>query len=180
MNADNITDIRAQASGVFYVAPKGTTLPADASTALGADFKQLGYAAKDGLTISDNRETVQWDAWESDDVVRVSESHTVELSFRLMEPFQEQAAKLLFGSGNVTVASDEVTKIVVNDEDLDESVLVAEMLLRDGTKMRMVVGRFQPTEVGEMTLQRGEFFAPEVTGAALGQANGEKIAYYFA
>lgn len=180
MNADNITDVKAQTSGVLFVAPKGTTLPVDAVTALGASFQQLGYAAKDGLTITDNRDQSQWDAWEADDVVRISNSHTIELAFRLMEPFQEQAAKLMFGSENVTVEAGKVTSIDYDDDDLEECVLVGEMLLRDGTKMRMVVSRFQPTAISEMTLQRGEYLAPEVTGAALGSTTAKKIRYYFA
>ncbi len=179
MNASNISDYRTQASGALYVAPSGTTLPTDASTALPSAFKQLGYAAKDGLTIKENRNEVQWDTWEADDVVRVSDSHTVDVTFKLCEPFQADAAKLMFGSANVTVSSNAVTKIDIKGTELDECVLVAEMLMRDGTsKLRAVIGRFKPSEIGEFKFQRGEMLAPEVKGAALG--GGAKVSYYFA
>lgn len=180
MNADNITDVQTQVSGAMYVAPSGTTLPTDASTALPAAFKQLGYAHKDGLVIQENRDTVQWDTWEADDVVRVSNAHTVDISFKTVEPFNEQAAKLLFGSANVEVEDGNVSAIHVNGGELDEVVLVAEMLLRDGTKMRAIAGRFKVTEPGEMDFKRGEMLAPEVKGAALGGAGADKVTYYFA
>lgn len=180
MNADNITDVQTQVSGAMYVAPSGTTLPTDASTALGAAFKQLGYAHKDGLVIKENRDTVQWDTWEADDVKRVSNAHSVDISFKTVEPFCEDAAKLMFGASNVDVDNGKVTGIHVNGADLDEVVLVAEMLLRDGTKMRAIAGRFQVTDPGELDLKRGEMLAPEIKGAALGGAGTDKVTYYFA
>lgn len=181
MNAENITDARPQASGVLYIAPKGTTAPTDASTALANTFKQIGYAAKDdGLTITANRETQQWDAWEADDVVRVLDSHSVEVKFKLMEPFDENAAKMLFGAANVTVSSGVVTKISINSDELEEHVLVAEMLCRDGRKMRAVVPRFNIDQEGDIVFKRGEPVSPEVTGAALAPATGGKVTLHFA
>lgn len=180
MNADNITDARPQTSGALYFAAAGTTLPSDASTTLAAAFKQLGYVTVDGFRVTENRDTVQWDAWEADDVVRVSNSHSVEIKFNLMEPFSEQAAKLMFGPDNVTAADGVATAIQINGDTVPEGVLVAEMLLRSGDKMRAVIGRFQVTEVGEFTFKRGEAIAPEVTGAAMGAAGANKVSYYFA
>ena len=180
MNVENITDAQAQVSGAMYCAPKGTTLPNDAATALPNAFKQLGYAHKDGLVIKENRDTVQWDTWEADDTKRVSNAHTVDVSFKTVEPFAEEAAKLMFGADNVDVDNGSVSAIHVNGADLDEVVLVAEMLLRDGRKMRAIAPRFQVTDPGELDFKRGEMIAPEIKGAVLGSAGVDKVTYYFA
>ena len=80
----------------------------------------------------------------------------------------------------VTAADGVATAIQINGGNVPEGVLVAEMLLRNGDKMRAVIGRFQVTEVGEFTFKRGEALAPEVTGAAMGAAGANKVSYYFA
>ena len=64
--AKNIMNIRSYgdlASGV-YVAPKGTTLPTDVTTALNASFIDLGWLHEDGIQESQTADNVEFTAWQ--------------------------------------------------------------------------------------------------------------------
>ena len=45
-NANNVTAGKPKIGGAVYRAPKGTTLPTDATSALAAEFKCLGYCSE--------------------------------------------------------------------------------------------------------------------------------------
>ena len=55
-------------SGAVYVAPKGTTLPTDATTSLGAAFTCLGYVSEDGLENQNELDSGEIKAWGGVDV----------------------------------------------------------------------------------------------------------------
>jgi len=70
--AKNIMNIRSYgdlASGV-YVAPKGTTLPTDVTTALNASFIDLGWLHEDGIQEAQTADNVEFTAWQGSTVVK--------------------------------------------------------------------------------------------------------------
>lgn len=177
--ADNINNASAMTGGALYVAPKGTTVPTDATTALANAYKALGYTAKDGFKMKIDRETVSWDTWESDDTVEIDTKHTVTTTVTPMETFAEDVAKLMFGSSNVVVASGAVTKITVDGDSLDECVLVVEMRLRNGKKCRVVLPRWKITSQGELTFNRQDPITSELQGKGLPDSSGGKAYIHF-
>ena len=54
MNAAEVGAGSAKVTGAIWVAPKGTTLPTDATTALAGTYKLLGFTSDAGVTISEN------------------------------------------------------------------------------------------------------------------------------
>ena len=70
--AKNIMNIRTfgdLASAVF-VAPKGTTLPTDITTALNASFVELGWMAEDGIEETQTADQAEFTAWQGSTVVK--------------------------------------------------------------------------------------------------------------
>ena len=60
---------KPKTTGAIWVAPVGSTLPTDATTALDAAFKCLGYASEDGVTNANSPDTDTVKAWGGDTVL---------------------------------------------------------------------------------------------------------------
>ena len=65
MDASKVTLGSALATGAIYVAPQGTTLPTDATTALGSSFVLLGFTSDAGVQLNESRSTNAINAWEA-------------------------------------------------------------------------------------------------------------------
>ena len=64
MNAAEVGVGSAKATGAIWIAPEGTALPTDATTALGSTFKLLGFTSDAGVQISESTSTDTITAWE--------------------------------------------------------------------------------------------------------------------
>lgn len=103
-------NVRVAGTGHIYKAPTGTTLPTDHTTALNAAFKELGYYTEDGFKLGKSKSSTDIKG-HNGDVIRtvVTESKTT-MDFTLKE-WNLEAAKAMFGSANVTVATGTTIKV---------------------------------------------------------------------
>ena len=67
--ATNTSVGKPKTSGGVYMAPLGTALPTDASTALASEYVSLGYIAEGGVTNSNSPESEDYKAWGGDTVL---------------------------------------------------------------------------------------------------------------
>lgn len=65
------SQIRVAATGAFWKAPLGTTLPIDSTTAWNAAFVNLGYTTDVGFTITQNLKTQLISGWQSTEPLRL-------------------------------------------------------------------------------------------------------------
>ena len=108
--ATNVTVGKPKVGGAIYVAPLGSTLPTDSSTALDAAFKCLGYVSEDGVTNNNSPESDNVKAWGGDTVLVLQTDRPDSFSLTLLETMNEDVLKAIYGSTNVTVdAQDNIT-----------------------------------------------------------------------
>ena len=129
---------KPQISGGVWVGPKTATVPTDATTSLGSDFKCLGFVSEDGVENANEMTTETTKAWGGMIVYRPVTELNDTFALTLIESENEDVLKTVYGTNNVTV-SDGAIKVEVKAEDPEEHVFVFELALRGGKKKRIVV-----------------------------------------
>lgn len=180
-DATNVSFGKPKAEGAVYVAPLGTALPTNATSALNAAFKGLGYVSEDGLVNSVETDTESVTAWGGDTVLSGQTSFTEMFTVNLIETNADTLA-VYYGEDNVTV--DGVTGDITvkqNSKTLDPVSVVFEIVLTGGRIKRIVVPNAQITDrSGEITYVDGEPIAYPAVFMAYPDANGDTHSEYIA
>ena len=169
----NVSAAKPKISGAIYIAEAGTTLPTDATTALGADFSELGYISEDGLVNTNSPESEAIKEWGGSDVLTLQTEKTDEFQFTLLEVLSVDVLKAVYGADNVTGTLSTGLTIKANNNELEESVWVVDMLMRDGALKRVVIPRGKISELGDITYKRDEAVGYEITLTALIDGDGQ-------
>lgn len=177
MNAAEVTVGSAKATGAISVAPKGTALPTDATTALAAAFKLLGFTSDAGVTIAESADSSDIVAWEERTTV-----YTVKTTYKETVSFMpiqcnEDVAKLTWGDGNVTTATGGKLTAKHTGKTLDPVALVIETTPREGIVKRYC-GTFQLTERGEQVMDGTQVDGRQLTFTAIADENGVTMYEY--
>src|SRR5690625_2407931 len=166
-NSANVTAAKPKVGGAVHVAPVGTTLPTDATSALGATFKSLGYISEDGLTNANSPESEDIQAWGGDTVLSVQTAKPDTFSYKLIEGLNVDVLKFVYGSNNVTGDLDTGITVQANSSEAEEVSIVVDMVLKGGVLKRIVIPRGKTTEIGEIVYSDSEAVGYEVTTTAL-------------
>jgi hypothetical protein len=154
-NSQNVSFGKPKATGALFVAPAGTAVPTDATSALNVAFKNLGYISDAGLVNSVSTNVQDIYSWGGDRVLSDQTNFMEMFTFNLIETNAE-VAKLYYGAGNVTVSGSNIT-IKANSQTLPEIVFVAELVLTGGRVKRIVVQRGRITDrTADITYVDGE------------------------
>lgn len=166
-NSANVLAGKPLVTGGVLVAPVGSTAPTNATTALDAAFKALGYVSEDGLTEAAERSTDKIKAWGGDVVKVVQTDYAVTYTFTLIETLNSDVLKTVYGASNVTTTAATVSAgtlhaVKLNSDTLPRQSFVFEM--KDGdARIRIYVPQGQVTEVGEVTYTDEDVVGYEVT-----------------
>lgn len=158
-----VTSAKPKVGGSIYSAPIGTALPTDATTALNAAFKCLGYVSDDGVQNSDDRKTNDIKSWGGDIVNSVQTEKTDTFKYTLIEALNVDVLKEIYGGSNVTGDLDTGITVKSNSTELDEHVIVIEMVLRNNVLKRIVLPSAKVTDVGEIKYKDGDNVGYETT-----------------
>lgn len=158
-----VTSAKPKVGGSIYSAPIGTALPTDATTALNAAFKCLGYVSDDGVQNSDDRKTNDIKSWGGDIVNSVQTEKTDTFKYTLIEALNVDVLKEIYGDSNVTGDLDTGITVKSNSTELDEHVIVIEMVLRNNVLKRIVLPSAKVTDVGEIKYKDGDNVGYETT-----------------
>ena len=172
MDASQVTVGAAKVTGAIYIAPNGTTLPADATTALASAFKLLGFTSDAGVQIAENRESDSITAWEGrTKILELVTSYTESVSFMPIQ-CNDEVAKLTWGADAVVVDSQTGAMTAKHHGGiLDPVVIAIETTPRTGIVKRYCLTG-QLTERGEQTLDGTQVDGRQLTFESVADANG--------
>lgn len=155
------------ATGMFYHAAAGTTLPTAASGTPGAGWTEVGAISNDGITFNPNHTFDKLKNW-ANQIARLLPSEQGGTVSAPIIDTTESALKTVFGAENVEVAaatSSHGKQISVNIT--PESAPDAEaflFIMKDGDDMIMIgTTRGYITEVGEVAFQPNAAITWDVT-----------------
>lgn len=180
MNINEIGVGAGKVTGAIFVAPKGTTLPTDAVTALNNAFKLLGFTSDAGVTISESRSTSEITAWEGRTIVLTAVTqYTENVSFTPIQ-CNEDVVKLMWGTAAVTVSNGALA-IGHHGKMLDPVEIVIESVSNDSIgRVRRYAGTFELVERGEQTLDGTQVDGRQLSFRAVPDANGITMHEYVA
>lgn len=162
---------KPKVGGAIWSAPLGTALPTDATTALNAAFKDLGYVSDDGLTNELTTDTAEIKAWGGDTVLTAQTGTSDTFTYKLIESLNIEVLKEVYGASNVTGTLATGIKISVNSKEKIDHVIVVETAVRDKFK-RIVLPTAKIKEMAEITYVDGDPVGYGLTVQALPDSNG--------
>lgn len=178
MDANEVTVGSALATGAIWVAPKGTTLPTDATTSLAGTWKLLGFTSDAGVSISESASNSAIRAWEGrTEVYNVRTEYTEQISFMPIQCNQD-VAELMWGSDAVTAGTNKLT-VKHHGKTLEPVCVVIETVPRDGIVKRYT-GTFQLTERGAQTLDGTQVDGRQLTFNSVADSDGVTMYEYTA
>lgn len=174
----NVSTGKPKIGGAISVAPTGTTLPTDATTALDAAFKNLGYVSEDGLSETASIDSSEVKAWGGDTVLNNITGTAKSFKYQLLEVLSVDVLKHVFGDSAVT--GDLSTGISIADSGINTAhmSIVFDMILNGGVLKRIVVPDCSISDLGEVSYTDADAVAYEVTVSAVKDATGQYTHQY--
>lgn len=169
--AANVSTGKPKVGGAIYWAAIGSTLPTDATTALGSDFKCLGYASEDGVTNDNAPSSDKVKAWGGDTVLSMQTERPDTFGVTLIEALNEDVLKTIYGANNVTVADGAIT-IKATADDMPRGSWVFEMILKGGKAKRIVIPDGSISDLGTINYKDDEAIGYDITITAVPDTNG--------
>lgn len=171
-NKDYVSTGKPKVGGAVFRAPKGTTLPTDATTSLSSAFVCLGYCSEDGLKNNGSRSSDKVKAWGGDVVLNPQTEKTDEYKFTLIESTNVEVLKAVKGDDNVTGTLADGIIVTENAAELPESVWVFETIHSGNVLKRQVIPFGKITTVDEVTYDDKSAIGYGVTLSALPDMSG--------
>ena len=179
MDASQVTVGSALATGAIWVAPNTATLPTDATTQIATPFALLGFTSDAGVSITESSSNDAIRAWEErTEVYNLRTEYSESISFMPIQ-CNGDVAKLMWGDGQVEVATGGNLTIKHTGKTLEPVKIVIETVPREGI-VRRYCGTFQLTERGDQTLDGTQVDGRQLTFNAIADENGATMYEYVA
>jgi len=168
----NVTAGKPAVGGAAHVAPLGSTLPTDATTALDNAFVGLGYISEEGLVNGNSPTTEQVKAWGGDVVLTPQTEKPDTFKFKLIEVLNKDVLAFVHGGDNVSGTLSTGITVTANAKEIPEKALVFEMIMRGGVKQRIVIPDAKIAEISDIEYVDSDAVGYEITVNAMPDTNG--------
>ena len=153
--------VRVAVTGAVYVAPTGSTAPTDATTALDAAWKSVGYISEDGVVEANDTENEEIKAWQHSDIVRKTITKN-ETSYQFTMIETNATSLSLFYGKTIAAGAD---SHVIGGATTGKVALVIDVI--DGTNViRRHIPQAEVTERGEVTISASDSLGYDTTVTA--------------
>lgn len=163
----NVSTGKPKVGGAIYRAPLGTTVPTSATADLDQAFIALGYVSEDGLTNANSPESDTVKAWGGDDVLNLQTEKSDTFAFKLIEVLNVDVLKAVYGEDNVTGTLATGIHVSATNAEVEESVYVVDMIMRNGVLKRIVIPDAKLSELGDIVYKDDEAAGYEMTLLAM-------------
>lgn len=170
--ASNVTAGKPKIGGAISVAPKGTTLPTDATTALASGFTALGYVSEDGLVNTNSPSSESIKAWGGDTVMTLLAEKPDNMKFTLIEALSVDVLKFVYGSTNVSGSLSNGITVNANASQPEPHAIVVDMVMTDNAVKRIVIPEGYISEVGDITYADNAAVGYETTVLCVPDSSG--------
>lgn len=182
--ASNAVVGKPKVTGGLWVAPKGTALPTNETTALAVTYQTVGYATEDGVTRTESRDSEVIKAWGGNTIVVAQTGVEATLQAGLAEYLNPLTQKLIYGDANVTstpATSSAGNKLAIVGKlgsPAPHKVWVIEMFSGDAIG-RLVFPDVQVTETDDVVYSDSELAARGVTATLFADSTGSYFYEYW-
>ena len=168
----NVTAGKPKIGGAVFRAALGSTLPTDATTALDAAFKSMGYCSEDGVTNSNSPDSTDIKAWGGDTVLNIQESKDDTWQMTLIEVLNPDVLAAVYNSSNVSGTLATGITVTANATESEAAAWAIDMVLRDGAVKMVVIPNGKISEVGDIEYTDSDAVGYEVTITAMPDTSG--------
>ena len=172
-DVSNVSTGKPKVAGAVYRAPKGTTLPTDATSSLSGAFVDMGYISEDGVTNSNSPSTTKVKDWSGRTVLIVNNERPDSFKLKFIESINPNVLQSAYGAANVTLdaVNGQIT-VTVDADDPGEYVYVIDMILRDGALKRIVIPCGALSALGDIVYKGDQAIGYELTLDDLPDSSG--------
>lgn len=170
--ATNVTTGKPKITGAVHVAPKGTALPTDATSALSDAYVNLGFVSDAGLSNTNDMNVSSIKEWGGLIVYNSLDELTDQFKLTLIEAKNANVLKAAYGDDNVTETDDQI-HVEVNSKDPQERVWIFDLSLRGGIAKRIIIADGAVTARDEITYTASDAVGYGLTISAYPDANGK-------
>lgn len=171
-NTEQVTAGKPAVDGAVYRAPLGTSLPTSVNDSI-TGFTCMGYISDAGLTNSNSPANTAIKAWGGDNVLNIQNDKPDTFKFVMIEALNIDVLKAVYGDDNVTGALTTGITVKANSKEQKDCCWVVDMIMRNGTKKRIVIPCGKVTAVGDVTYSDAAAVGYDTTISAAPDNSGQ-------